>query len=203
VIDVKLAEADLPWFFRVAQVPFINAHARVAIQKVDRMKGLLPIGVPDIDPKKAKALFVDESKLPTDPGYVIKETMLCRTGAQNGLAQWSSAGGCSPGIGPVPVRIDTQDIGLRIVLSGSDSTTCGQPLVVCYDTETKDGLVHIRGWSAAEQAFSQAAGRRGAGVWPRLAGGVHRQRRAHLRRLALARRGAGDVCALRGAPGRL
>jgi hypothetical protein len=156
VIDVKLAEADLPWFFRVAQVPFINAHARVAIQKVDRMKGVLPIGVPDINPKKAKALFVDESKLPTDSGYVIKETMLCRTGAQNGLAQWSSAGGCSPGIGPVPVRIDTQDIGVRIVLSGSDSTTCGEALVVCYDTGTKDGLVHIRGWSAAEQAFSQA-----------------------------------------------
>lgn len=155
VIDVKLAEAELPWFFRVAQVPFINAHARVAIQKVDRMKGVLPIGVPDINPKKAKALFVDESKLPTDPGYVIKETMLCRTGAQNGLAQWSSAGGC-PGIGPVPVRIDTQDIGVRIVLSGSNSITCGEPLVVCYDTASADGLVHIRGWSAAEQAFSQA-----------------------------------------------
>jgi hypothetical protein len=56
----------------------------------------------------------------------------------------------------VPVRIDTQDIGVRIVLSGSDSTTCGQPLVVCYDTASADGLVHIRGWSAAEQAFSQA-----------------------------------------------
>jgi hypothetical protein len=151
VIDVKLAEADLPWFFRVAQVPFINAHARVAIQKVDRMKGLLPIGVPDINPKKAKGLFVNEST-----GAVIQETMLCRVGTEDGLAVWSSAGGCGSGIGPVPVRVDAADIGVRIVLSGSNSTTCGEPLVVCYDTASADGLVHIRGWSAAEQAFSQA-----------------------------------------------
>lgn len=156
VIDVKLAEADLPWFFRAAQVPFINAHARVAFQKIDRAKGMLPIGVPDSNPKKAKALFVDESKLPTDPGYVIKETMLCRVGTQDGLAVWSSAGGCGSGIGPVPVRVDAADIGVRIVLSGSDSTDCSKPLVVCYDTASADGLVHIRGWSAAEQAFSQA-----------------------------------------------
>lgn len=157
IIDVKLAEADLPWFFRVAQLPFINAHARVQFQKVDRMKDLLPIGVPDINPKKAKAFFVDESKTPDQAGYVIKETTLCRTGTEDGRAVWSSAGGCSdPGIGPVPVRVDAKDIGVRIALSGSDSTDCAAPLVVCYDaTDADDGLVHVRGWSA-EQASPQA-----------------------------------------------
>lgn len=167
VIDVKLAEADLPWFFRVAQVPFINAHARVELQKVDRMKGLLPIGVPDINPKKAKAFFVDESKTPTDPGYVIAETMLCRTGTQDGLAVWSSAGGCGVDIGPVPVRVDAKDIGVRIALSGSDSTDCDAPLVVCYDAQSDDGLVHIRGWSA-ETATAQAPKARD--VWLRSGG---------------------------------
>src|SRR3954452_7922506 len=31
MVDVKLTEADLPWYFKVANVPFINAHARVGL----------------------------------------------------------------------------------------------------------------------------------------------------------------------------
>jgi hypothetical protein len=155
MIDVKLTERDLPWFFSAAQVDFINVQARVAIRRAVRAKGVLPIGVPDVKPKKAMAVFVDESKAPGDAGYVLKETALCKGATSGGLTAYSNAGApdpCPSTVGPLPVRIDARDIGVRIVLSGSGSTTCGQPLVECYDAETgsKIGLSHIRGWTGGE-----------------------------------------------------
>jgi len=160
MIDVKLTESDLPWFFSAAQVDFINVQARVAIRRAIRAKGVLPIGVPDVKPKKARAVFVDESKAPG--GYVLADTALCTGATSGGRTAYSNAGsadpGCPSGVGPLPVRIDARDIGVRIVLSGSDSTTCGDPLVECYDAETgsKIGLSHIRGWTDGTAASATA-----------------------------------------------
>ena len=39
MLDVKLTETDLPWYFKAANVPFINAHARVSLLQVDTMSG--------------------------------------------------------------------------------------------------------------------------------------------------------------------
>jgi hypothetical protein len=146
MVDVKLTETDLPWFLKLAKVvPFINAHARVEIRQKTTGKGALPIGVPEVGPQKAKAIFVNEGT-----GAVIASTDLNRTGTSaDGLALWSNSGA------PLAVTVDTAKIGVRIVLSGSNSTNCGDPLVDCYGAGTNaaivagdPGLAHIRGWSS-------------------------------------------------------
>ena len=159
MIDVKLTETDLPWFFRLFgdRVPFINAHARVALKKQTSSVGPLPVGVPEVDPVKAKAIFVDEST-----GTEIASTPLTRTGTDGALAIWSNADA------PVPVTIDAARIGVRIVLSGSQSTNCGDPLVTCFDAGSANGLALIRGWSNATAGTPTAPQVRGVD----LSGGV-------------------------------
>ncbi|MGI8730547.1 MAG: TadE/TadG family type IV pilus assembly protein [Solirubrobacteraceae bacterium] len=162
MIDVKLTETDLPWFVKAylsvtGPVPFINAHARVEIKKkITGGANALPVGVPEVGPKKAKAIYVDEST-----GTVIASTNLTRTGTSGGLAIWSNAGAL-----PTErlVTVDKAKIGVRIVLSGSaTSTTCGDPLVDCYGAGTQTaivagspGLTHIRGWSDATAGTAAA-----------------------------------------------
>jgi hypothetical protein len=152
MVDVKLTETDLPWFLKFAQVSFINAHARVEIRKKLTSKHSLPVGVPEPGPKKAKALFVDEAT-----GTVIASTDLLRTGTAGGLAIWSNSAS------PVPVTIDASRIGLRIVLSGSTSTQCGDPLVDCYGAGTSSaiaagtaGLARIRGYAGTPAGTATA-----------------------------------------------
>jgi Putative Flp pilus-assembly TadE/G-like len=144
MVDVKITEADLPLFFRIpglfGSVDAINAHARVQIQALSYLGGgALPIAVPDVDPSQAKATFIDE-----ETGAVLATTPLTNTGAASGLSIWDNAAA------PVSVPITSSKIGVRIALSGNlSSTTCGQPLVDCYDTGSANGLVYIRGWSSA------------------------------------------------------
>lgn len=144
MVDVKITESDLPLFFRIpglfGSVDAINAHARVQIQALSYLGGgALPIAVPDVDPSQAMATFVDE-----ETGAVLATTPLTNTGAASGLSIWDNAAA------PVSVPIASSKIGVRIALSGNlSSTTCGQPLVDCYDTGSADGLVYIRGWSSA------------------------------------------------------
>ncbi len=156
MIDVKATEAGLPWFFRVGSVEAINAHARVAIESVSTVSGGLPIAVPDVDPKQARAFFVDESTGLDIPGASVE---LTKGAAVNGLSTWSNDGA------PVAVTINTAAnpaacpsrgcIGVRIALSGGTSTTCGDPLVECYETGTTKGLVYVRGYS--QQALGAGA----------------------------------------------
>src|SRR5207253_2327033 len=92
MIDVKLTETDLPLFFRPAGsllgkvspfVPFINAQARVSINQLDSSVGALPVGVPDVNPKSARAYFINEST-----GDVLGSAALTKTGTSNGLVVW-------------------------------------------------------------------------------------------------------------------
>jgi hypothetical protein len=142
MVDLKLTEADLPLFFGVipglSVVPAINAHARVSIQQLSYSGGGLPIAVPDVDPTKAQAKFIDETT-----GAVLATTDLTNTGVANGLAIWANSSS------PVSVPVNTSRIGVRIALSGTSSTTCGDPLVDCYDLGSADGIVHVHGWSSS------------------------------------------------------
>jgi Flp pilus assembly protein TadG len=139
MIDVKLTETDLPWLFGVNILPFINAHARVSIMNVDTLNGALPVGVPDVNPKAARVTFINEST-----GGVLGTRELSReSGLVSNLAVWSNSGA------PLPIKVDTDHIGVRVALSGGASTTCGDPLVECYDLGSSNGIVHVRGWSAA------------------------------------------------------
>jgi hypothetical protein len=160
MIDVKLTETNLPWFLKVAQVKYINAQARVEIRRQTTAKNLIPLGVPNPEPKKARAFFVDESKLPTDAGYVLASTELVRNGSQGLLALWNNAAA------PLPVNISVARIGVRVALgdsstdlTGSYTTVCALPLVKCFDTGTANGLTNIRGWTAGTGSATAALAR--------------------------------------------
>jgi Flp pilus assembly protein TadG len=149
MVDVKLTETDLPWFFGVGQVPFINAHARVSIFEAETAQGALPVGVPDVNPKVARVTFVDEST-----GTVLGSRDLVRIpGLINNLAVWDNSAS------PLPVKIDAKDIGVRVALGGGSSTSCGDPLVECYDLGSSNGILHIRGWTADGDATQPNAPR--------------------------------------------
>jgi Flp pilus assembly protein TadG len=68
MVDVKLTETDVPWIFKPlasvvpsSAVHFVNAHARVSTMQVDQRKGSLPVGVPDVNPRSARAYLVNEA----------------------------------------------------------------------------------------------------------------------------------------------
>lgn len=140
MVDLKLTEADLPWFLKPLKIKeFIDAHARVEIRKQTSARGLLPIGVPDVRPKKAHAYFVDEAT-----GDILASTPLTKQAASGGLTRWDNSAA------PLTMDISKRDIGVRIALSGATSVTCGEPLVTCYDSPADSdhrGILHIRGYS--------------------------------------------------------
>ena len=150
MVDVKITESNVPWFFGdlipgTDFVPAISAHARVQIQALDTAFGALPVGVPDVDPQSASATFFNEST-----GAVLASTTLTKQGSSGGLQVWDNSSA------PIAVPISASNIGVRIALGGAGSTTCGQPLVECYDAGTLDGsgtptrgILYVRGWSSA------------------------------------------------------
>jgi hypothetical protein len=160
MVDVKLTETDLPWFFdllpgaAIPKVPFINAHARVSINQIDSSAGALPVGVPDVNPKSARAWFINEST-----HAVLGSTPLSKVGTSNGLVVWDNAAA------PLPVTFAStaKDVGVVVALGGSTSTTCGDPLVSCYDAGAAvsgglpaTGILHIQGWSRAPTVTATA-----------------------------------------------
>jgi len=149
MVDVKATETDLPWWFSLGNVDFLNAHARVEFKKIDTLSGATPLGVPDINPTKARVWFVDEDKLPTDALRVLGTRELTRKSYTNGMALWDNTES------PISVTVDRPNIGVRVAISYGSSTTCGDPLVVCYDMTPNDGILYARGWS--DDAASQTA----------------------------------------------
>ena len=138
VVDVKMTETNLPWFLRALNVDYINAQARVGLRRMAAGSKIAPVGVQDSTPKKAKVTFVDEAS-----GAVLGSRELTASGqSQGGLAIWTNAGN------PLPLDVSAARIGVRVALSGTDSLTCGDPLVRCFDAGSANGLSFIRGWSA-------------------------------------------------------
>jgi hypothetical protein len=135
MVDVKITEASLPWFFGLDVVPAVNAHARVEIRALRRTKGALPVAVPDANPASARATFINNVT-----GAVLATTPLSKVGVVDGLAVWDNSAA------PVSVPISAAHIGVRIALGGASSTTCGDPLVECYDLGSSGGIVYARGY---------------------------------------------------------
>lgn len=137
-VDVKMTETDVPWFFRVANVDFINAHARVAIRQIDTLRGLLPVGVEDVNPRRVRVSFVDESA----GGAEIASQELTRRITANGVSRWDNEGE------PVSITIPSRRVGMRFILSGTDSLTCGDQQVVCVGADAGSAQpFFIRGYS--------------------------------------------------------
>jgi hypothetical protein len=157
IVDVKMTQQDLPWFFGAHVVPAINAHARVEIRQISTIAGALPVGVPDSNPKYAFAQFIDEVATQT-AGTIVPVTgclsgglpvvncefpLVKQPGSSGGLVLWNNSAA------PISVPIASSRIGVRIRLVGSNNSTaaCGQPLVECYDQGSNNGIVFIRGYS--------------------------------------------------------
>jgi hypothetical protein len=141
MIDVKLTETDLPWWFDLGDVDFINAHARVEFKDVDSLSGGVPFGVPDVNPVAARVWFVDEDVPEGTAGRILGSEELTRKSYANGLALWDNWEA------PIPLTVNKPHIGVRVALSGSTSTQCEDPLVECYDLGSANGLLYVRGWS--------------------------------------------------------
>lgn len=146
-IDVKLTETDLPLFLKVAglfsNVEFINAHARVQIFEKEDVNGALPVAVPDPNPQKARAYFIDEEHEDRVLGSQPLDSHGSEKVGLEKLAIWSNEAE------PFPLKVASGKIGVRIALSGSTSTSCGDPLVECYDAGSAGGIVFASGYSMA------------------------------------------------------
>jgi Flp pilus assembly protein TadG len=142
MVDVKLTETNLPWYFRLLSVPYINAHARVEILQETSARGIEPLAVAETAPVAAAAYFVNEDK----NNEVLASVKLKQTGTNaQGQGVWSNAE-------PAPLTINktnatTAHIGVVIALSGkAGHTKCGEAYVRCFDEQTGP-LLHIAGYS--------------------------------------------------------
>jgi hypothetical protein len=155
-VDVKMTEADLPWWMRLAVVPAINAHARVSILQKNGSAGSLPVGVPDSNPVAAAAIYVNEAT-----GAVLGTQSLTTTQPVNAngesLTLWTGPA-VTVTIPTAPTGKQTSNTGVVVALAGKSGWTpsgtlsqiCGQVLVQCYegnDAGPWKGLSHIEGYS--------------------------------------------------------
>lgn len=147
MIDLKLTEADVPWFLRPASTLFaINARSRVEIQKLIELEGSLPVAIPDPNPRLVAIEFVNEGSggAPCAAPPCIVELQDNGIDEDTRMRNWGTA---------TPFRITVPSagmrIGIRVNLGGELSTTCGERLVECYDAESSNGLAFIRGYSTS------------------------------------------------------
>jgi len=151
MVDVKMTETDLPYFWGSGLVPNINARARVGLFSVSESENLLPVGVQEAEPRKVRAYVVDELT-----GTEIASRVLADGGRSGNVANFDND--TAPLTFTVPST--TSRLGVRIALSGrtDGSTTCGQPLVDCYDkVATTNGLSFIRLWNDVPDPLPSAA----------------------------------------------
>ena len=127
-VKVALTETGSPDFFSKDTDEY-SADAVVEMRELQVLNGLLPLGVPIPDPEDAEVVFVDES----NGGAEIARGELKPGASSQGLEIWETKS-------PVEdVNIASEHVGVRICTSDSGSQ--------CYDQESTDGLVHIRGWT--------------------------------------------------------
>jgi hypothetical protein len=165
-IDVKITEANLPWFMRLAVVPAINAHARVSLLQKTSQTGSLPIAVPDVRPRDGAAFVIDEStqailasgKLTNEGPATMNNVSVTKWDATLPAFNLSA-----PNIGVVFALSGT----VSWSISGSLSSICAQPLVVCYSgTSSFQGLVYVRGNSGSATGTPTAPALRDVSLFP-------------------------------------
>jgi Flp pilus assembly protein TadG len=156
MVDVKLTETNLPWYWRLfSSVPYIDAHARVAIRKLSEATGSFPVAVNDLRPKAVEAYFVDESVSPAT------QLMTCGSSGSSPCSVALKSGPTSNGLSvwnnietPFPFAVRKPNVGVRVAVSGRSTLTgnmttdCSQTLVTCSDASSAAvGLLHIQGYT--------------------------------------------------------
>lgn len=140
MVDVKMTETNLPWFFGTGIVDHINAQARVQLFQVNEMDGTLPLGVQEAAPRRVRAYVIDEENPTASP---LGSVLLSAAGSDDGLLRFDNE--AQPLAITVPSTV--RRLGVRLALGGVESTTCGEVLVACFDSASTDGLSYIRAWS--------------------------------------------------------
>jgi hypothetical protein len=147
-VDVKMTEANLPWFMRLSVVPAINAHARVSILEKNGGTNGLPVGVPDSNPIGAAAIFVNEANGSVIGTQALTSSQVLTLNGET-LTEWTG--------NPVSVNIASASTGVVVALAGKTGWTpsgtltqiCTEALVTCYqgaDTGPWTGLDYIHGY---------------------------------------------------------
>ena len=148
MFDVKASEEGIPLLLRpllelvapgtTLADPTVNAHARVELKQVEIQEGLLPVAVPDLRFNYVFATFVNEVT-----GAELGTIQLTKAGSSGADQLWNTTT-------PVSVSIPSAHVGVRVrLVGGADPTAaCGTLFTECYDTDSTNGVVHIRGWSA-------------------------------------------------------
>jgi Putative Flp pilus-assembly TadE/G-like len=149
LFDVKATEAAIPHIFNIGLKSVnVHAHARVELRLLTEMTGLLPVAVPDTRFNYAFVTFIDEATGATIAG----PTQMAQSGVNaKGQQLWITSS-------PPSFQISARDIGVRIrLVAGNDpNLPCGQLYAECYTDPTagNEGIVHIRGWTAAGGALA-------------------------------------------------
>ena len=162
-LDVKATDDAVPLLFGF--MPFVadpKRRARVEVRQVVEQNGMLPWAVPEVEPARVAALFVDEIN-----GQVIGRQYLDKRDDVNlPFLEWVTSGldwSTSPPTEVVPnaSRIDLafENTGVVILVSKVDplpdltgptltSICTGDPLISCYAGDgNEDGLTFIHGWN--------------------------------------------------------
>ena len=145
-VDVKMTEEDSKGFFARGWVPEIDAQARVELKKLQTAAGMLPLGIEDVNPKRIHVWLYDE-----DTGAQLGDAELERHSPENGAYVWDNSLGSGTTTPILVSNVTSGRMVLRVAVSGSNSVTCGDPLVVCYGYKApgatfSDGFPRIRGY---------------------------------------------------------
>ena len=125
-LDVKATDYHVPLLFRwIPLFPSVKAHALVEIVKTKNTNGIRPIGVPEFDPVKVAALFVDEGVSgPTNPnsisgGGFITQIDPATLPTGDPLLQWNSWQGDVTG-----VNLNNTSNHSVVILASRDPNVC-------------------------------------------------------------------------------
>ena len=119
MVDVKLTETDLPWYFGLAQVPFINAHARVVDPPGGHALGLAADRRARREPECCPGHVRRRVHQPADGARVARPD--ASTGTANGLSDLGQQRRTAAGDG------QHAHIGVRVALGGGTSTDLRRP----------------------------------------------------------------------------
>ncbi len=159
-LDVKATDLDAPLLFRwIPLFPDLKSRARIEVRKVTGARGILPVGVPEVDPRYVGVLFVNEDAADANSAIVarsllddVDETTLPPGDPLQSMGVWRK-----DSISPVNLG-GNESFSVIIVasrnpsfsLSGNLSAICAQSDTKCYGGNGQaDGISFIHVYSGA------------------------------------------------------
>jgi Putative Flp pilus-assembly TadE/G-like len=146
-IDVKLTETNLPSYLPFVNPAYVNAQARVSIEKLTSLNnGLLPLAQPLPVPNAMTAYLIDEG----NSNAVLGTVNLTPTNSSK--TTWTASA--------VPVAFNAKGpVGMQIAANaGSGTVPCDSSNGdTCYDSTDNIGLTYTRVYTAGTPNFPTTA----------------------------------------------